>query len=183
MLRINGERIYLRDHLIGDTYTFHAWMTDPLITKYLSSHSDSMEQSSKLLKHAINQVNAIPRKDYFLAIVQVGTENVIGEAGFSIQSTAEKDGVAEMGYFLFPKYWGKGYATEAAALMIQFCFSELKLHKVTAGCDIRNTASEKVMIHCGMQKEAHFKQHRFIDGIWADRVEYAILRQDRMNKQ
>jgi RimJ/RimL family protein N-acetyltransferase len=182
MLEIKGERIYLRDHTAADLGTFHAWMNDPVVTRYLSQHSESIEQSLKLLSHAVAQNKAFPRKDYFFAVVELETGQIVGEAGFSIQSPSDSGGVAEMGFFLFQPYWGKGYASEAAKLIIDFGFSELSLHKITAGCDARNLASEKVMIHCGMQKEAHFKLHRLIDGVWSDRVEYAILRSDWVDK-
>ena len=183
MIKIMGERIYLRDHIAGDLNTFHAWMSDPIITRYTSLHSDSLAQSSKSLQHALDQNNAVPRKDYFFSIVEIQTEQIIGEAGFSIQTGTGHNSIAEIGYFLFQPFWGKGFAVESAKIMIDFCFSDLELNKVIAGCDTRNTASEKVMIRCGMQKEAYLKKHRFIDNIWRDRVEYAILHTDWLNKQ
>jgi RimJ/RimL family protein N-acetyltransferase len=57
--------------------------------------------------------------------------------------------VAEIGYFLEPAYWRKGYATEAAHIIIDLAF-ELGANLVIATCDGRNAASEDVMKRCGM---------------------------------
>ncbi len=41
---------------------------------------------------------------------------------------------AEIGYFLHPAAWGKGYAVETASAMLTFAFGQLKLHRIVAGC-------------------------------------------------
>ncbi len=108
-------------------------------------------------------------------MVLKATETIIGEAGFTIEVRAEHSGRADLGYFLLPAYWGQGYATEATQLMLAYCFTVLKLHKVTASCDAENTASEQVMKKCGMQREAYLRIHALLDGVWRDRLGYAIL--------
>ncbi len=108
-------------------------------------------------------------------MVLKATETIIGEAGFTIEVRAQHGGRADLGYFLLPAYWGQGYATEAAELMLTYCFTVLKLHKVTASCDAENTASEQVMKKCGMQREAYLRIHALLDGVWRDRLGYAIL--------
>ncbi len=68
-----------------------------------------------------------------------------GYAGF----TWVEENVAEIGYFLEPEYWGNGFASEAASLIIALAI-DLGALRVTATCDARNTASERVMQRCGM---------------------------------
>jgi len=36
----------------------------------------------------------------------------------------------DIGYELSPKHWGHGYATEAATAMLDFGFTQLKLHRI-----------------------------------------------------
>ncbi|MBI9050219.1 MAG: GNAT family N-acetyltransferase [Anaerolineaceae bacterium] len=178
MLKIDGERVYLRDHKASDLDVFHAWLSDAVVAKYLSWRTYTREESFTHLAHSINENNANPRTDYFFALVLNENEHIIGEAGFTIQTQTKPGGIAELGYFLLQSYWGKGYATEAAKLLIAYCFTVLKLHKVTAGCDVENRASEKVMINCGMQQEAYRKKQRLLNGEWRDRLEYALLYDD-----
>ena len=36
MFRIDGKRIYLRDHQASDLEAYHAWLSNPIVTRYLS---------------------------------------------------------------------------------------------------------------------------------------------------
>ena len=57
---------------------------------------------------------------------------------------------AEVGYFLEREFWGHGYATEAALLVMDFAFTTLGAEEVSAACDPRNHASARVMQRCGL---------------------------------
>ena len=80
-----------------------------------------------------------------------------------------RDERIEIGYLIGERsLWGHGLATEAVSRVIQFCFEDLALHKVTSGCFADNKASERVLIKNGFALEGtlrnHFKLHgRFID--------------------
>ena len=183
MLRIDGERIYLRDHRAGDLEVFHSWLSDPIVAQYLSWRTSTVEESFIQLADALRENDKEPRTKYYFAIVLNERDPIIGEAGFTVQSKAECGGIAEMGYFLVPLYWGKGYATEATQLMLTYCFTGLKLHKVVAGCDADNRASENVLKRCGLEREAYRKKHHLLDGKWRDRLEYALLYEDWIKYQ
>jgi ribosomal-protein-alanine N-acetyltransferase len=180
MLIIEGKRILLRDHVADDLPVMHAWITDPRVSKYLSWRTYTLEETMIMLADNIREAGSPERSHYFMAMLLKDGSQIIGEAGFSIESRGAdgNDGVADIGYFLFPEYWGKGYASEAARLLIEYCFTKMKLHKVTASCDAENRASEQVMIRCGMQREGLRRKHRLLDGEWRDRLEYAILSED-----
>ena len=178
MLKIEGDRIILRDHKVEDLMVMHAWMADPEIMHFLPWRTTRLEETFQRLAECLDANAKAERTRYYFAIELKETPCVIGEAGFTLEGRVQEGGAAEMGYFLLRPYWGQGYATEAARLMIAFCFDFLGLHKVTAQCDAGNEASEKVMIRCGMQREAYRRKHQFRDGEWRDRLEYAILSED-----
>jgi ribosomal-protein-alanine N-acetyltransferase len=178
MLRIDGKRIYLRDHQASDLDVYHSWLSDPVVAKYLKWRASTREESFIQLAEALRENDRNPRTKYFFAIVLHENDRIIGDAGFTIESQGESGGIANLGYFLLQEYWGKGYATEATGLMIRYCFTALGLHKVTAGCDAENRASERVMQKCGMKREAYRKKHFLLDGKWRDRLEYALLYED-----
>lgn len=85
---------------------------------------------------------------------------------------------AEVGYWIGQPYWGRGLASEALRLLIQFGFMTLKLNRVEAGHFEHNVASGRVMQKAGMRYEGLRRQFvwhrdRFRDLHW-----YAILRED-----
>ncbi len=51
----------------------------------------------------------------------------------------------EIGFHLRKKYWGKGYALEAAKAVIDYSFETLGADKVYAGHHPENEASRKVL--------------------------------------
>jgi RimJ/RimL family protein N-acetyltransferase len=178
MFRIDGKRIYLRDHRASDLEAYHAWLSNPIVTRYLSWRVTTEEESLIRLSEGLQEIHKRPRLKYFLAVALKENDHIIGEAGFTIQSRNETGGIAEIGYFFLQEHWGKGYATEAAGLLIEYCFSQLGLHKVIATCDAENRASESVMKKCSMQREAHQRKHALLDGEWRDRLGYAIFYED-----
>jgi [ribosomal protein S5]-alanine N-acetyltransferase len=178
MLKIEGERIFLRDHQASDLDAYHAWLSDPDTTHYLAWRSTSREASLIQLAEAMYENEQQPRRKYYLAAVLKSTQQILGDAGFTIESQNADGGVAELGYFLLKPYWGQGYATEAVQLLLNYCFTTLHLHKVRATCDAENRASEHVLQKCGMVREAYRKKQALLDGQWRDRLEYALLVED-----
>ncbi len=178
MIKLESDRLILRDHISSDLEAMHSWISDPEIMEYLDWKTNSIEETSLKLKESIDENFNPNRKKYFFAVVQKKNDKVIGDAGFTILSKNDYGGVAECGFFIQKKYWGIGIATEAISRINAFAFNDLGLHKMTAGCDAENKASERVMIKCGMTKEAEFKKHHFHRNKWGDRLKYALQKDE-----
>lgn len=57
----------------------------------------------------------------------------------------------EIGFHLRKKYWGQGYAYEAATVVIQHAFKELNAAKIYAGHHPQNIGSKKLLTKLGFQ--------------------------------
>ena len=68
-----------------------------------------------------------------------------------LNEVEKKDNKMELGYFLDPKYWDNGYATEALGLAIKELF-RIGINTVKAAHFEANLASGRVMEKCGMNK-------------------------------
>ena len=176
MIELETQRLLIRDHIPSDLDAMHNWASDPDVMKYLDWKTESIEETAVLLDQAINEIGRPDRKKYYFAIILKSSGNIIGDTGFTVLSKNEQGGIANGGYFLLEKYWGNGYAAEAFSGLIDFAFNETCLHKMTAGCDAENSASEQVMIKCGLSKEGEFKKQHFHRNRWCDRLEYGILK-------
>ena len=71
---------------------------------------------------------------------------------------------AELGYFVDPGSWGKGYGSEAAEALIRFAFGSLGLNRVFAVHFSENVASGRVMQKAGMSHEGCRRRHIRKDG-------------------
>jgi ribosomal-protein-alanine N-acetyltransferase len=85
---------------------------------------------------------------------------------------------AELGYWLGVPFWTQGYMTEAAAALVNYGFTALNLHKITAGHFTRNPASGRVMQKIGMVCEGIRYQHVCKNGVFEDHAIYGLLAQD-----
>lgn len=59
----------------------------------------------------------------------------------------------EISYQFLPQWWGKGYATEAVQLIINYGLNELKLSKIVAETQTANISSCKLLERVGMELE------------------------------
>lgn len=85
-------------------------------------------------------------------LVDKTSGKLIGQCGLLIQ-TVEGEKRLEIGYSILPKYWGKGYATEAARKHRDFAFENNFWNDLISMVHIDNIASEKVALKNGMTLE------------------------------
>ena len=106
---------------------------------------------------------------------------MIGEVGIFLSPKAQSKG--DIGWIIHPDYQGRGYATEAAQVALEYAFMERNLRRVTSACDGRNTASLRLMERLGMRCEGRLMQSRFTGGAWHDECLYALLRDEWLAQQ
>lgn len=130
-------------------------------------------------------VDDMPNRNnsYAFAAFSKEDNSFIGFADIQIHSRNDGGGCGEIGYFLMPEFWGKGYATEVAGAMTDFGFECLKLHKVCARCNANNFKSENIMKKLGMTLEGQLRKVRYKRGDWDDEKYYGILREEWQSKK
>jgi [ribosomal protein S5]-alanine N-acetyltransferase len=94
-----------------------------------------------------NHATGRPRR---FAIALKKTDRLIGGVGLD-GTTGDGSEEPALGYWLGQPYWGNGYAREAAAAVIDYGFRTLGLETIRAYTDPGNAASQKVLLHCGLQ--------------------------------
>jgi ribosomal-protein-alanine N-acetyltransferase len=117
------------------------------------------ESSARPLDACTDQ-SQCARIRYYFAIETKEPCKVIGEVGFEWITDDSGGRAGELGYFLERDFWGHGYATEAALLVIDFAFETLGANAVRAECDPRNAASEGVMRKCGLEPDPDVSSSR-----------------------
>lgn len=78
-------------------------------------------------------------------------DELVGAVGIKIDR--HRDYIGEIGYFVDRKYWGKGFATAAVALVEQWAFKEIQIHRIELITHKKNIASQRVAAKCGYRKE------------------------------
>jgi RimJ/RimL family protein N-acetyltransferase len=85
---------------------------------------------------------------------------------------------ATLGYCLDEAAWGHGFATEAAAALLQWAFHALDLNRVHAQTDTRNTASSRVLEKLGFVREGMLREDCIVEGDVSDTWVYGLLRRE-----
>ncbi|WP_182085970.1 GNAT family N-acetyltransferase [Aureimonas sp. ME7] len=69
--------------------------------------------------------------------------------GLCSLAAREREGVAELGYWIARPFWGRGHATEAAQTVLDYGFGPLSLDAIEVRCRVINNASRRVIQKCG----------------------------------
>ena len=74
-------------------------------------------------------------------------------------------GEKNVGWYIDPKYQGRGYGTQAAKAMFDYMFLEVKIDAIKTGAAVVNPASWKIMEKLGLSrdKKTHYANYTFID--------------------
>lgn len=78
----------------------------------------------------------------------------------------EEPGKWNIGYWIHPAYQGRGLMTECVKGIVNFGFSILDAHTITANVTTWNKASEKVLINNGFKFSHHIPQGLKKRGVW-----------------
>lgn len=118
-------------------------------------------------------------------IVAVFLKNDQGEEGELIGTMGMRPGADinyrewDLGYFLTPSQWGKGYATEAVGALVKWCFETWPgLVRIQASTYEFNDQSGRVLTKTGFQREGLRRASAEKDGKIVGEIFYGILRSD-----
>lgn len=100
---------------------------------------------------------------------------IIGSIGLVLNPVFKH---AELGYWIGKPFWGSGYATEAARLVLEYAFNQIGLQRVHAHHMSRNPASGKVLLKIGMKHEGCLRQHILKWNKFEDIDMYGILQSE-----
>ncbi|MBL0341980.1 MAG: GNAT family N-acetyltransferase [Bacteroidetes bacterium] len=100
--------------------------------------------------------------------------DAIGSIGLFPQSDIFKKN-AELGYWIAEPYWGKGIATKAILLIVDYGFKTFDLTRIFARPFGSNRASAKALEKAGFSLEARLKNTIFKNGVFQDELIFGIL--------
>ncbi|HEY1930977.1 MAG TPA: GNAT family N-acetyltransferase [Acetobacteraceae bacterium] len=91
----------------------------------------------------------------FWAVEHRETGDFIGSIGLRhLPYTAHFTPAVEIGWRLATRFWGQGYAPEAAAASLRFSFDTLGIDEIVAITTPQNINSQRVMHKLGMTRDA-----------------------------
>ena len=169
---LDAERVVLRPLAPGDADALFAMRSDPEVQRY-GSHPPWTDRQLAVAYIERNVRAMADGTHAQFAIERREDRAVVGTCTlFELNAQSRR---ADCGYVLLPAEWGKGYATEAMARLLDWGFDTLALHRVEADIDPRNTASARVLERLGFAREGHLRERWIVAGEISDSWLYGLL--------
>lgn len=148
-MTLRGPRVLLRPWRTDDLAAFAQLNADPAVMEYFPSVLDT-EQSDDLAKRI--QAGFENNGFGFWALEIPSVLPFAGFVGLSVPGSAGLPFMptVEIGWRLCQQAWGKGYASEAARVVLAHAFTALKLPEVVAFTTLTNQRSQAVMQRIGL---------------------------------
>ena len=140
---LETERLYLREFIESDGFHFYHLNNDIEVLKYTGNKPFSSLEAANdfIFNYDEYKKNGFGR----WAVCLKETNEFFGWCGLKFdKEKAEVD----LGYRFYKKYWGKGYATEAALACINYGFLNFSLTKIIGRAHIENAPSIEVLKKC-----------------------------------
>jgi RimJ/RimL family protein N-acetyltransferase len=144
VLSLPGSEILLRDVLPEDRDSFLALASDEAMFTYMKFRIDRNAAVS-LLTRLLEEPQLDPRPSYNLAV-----EDAAGFSGWAGIDRLEGSDSAQFGWYLRSDRWGRGYATEASRILLDFGFGMLDRATMWATADPENRGSIRVLEKSGL---------------------------------
>ncbi|WP_198663907.1 GNAT family N-acetyltransferase [Jiangella endophytica] len=169
---LTTRRLRLRDFRDDDIDGLYALVSDDRLTRTLAFDSLDRVRAAGMLRTVVAQAADRPRVEYYLAItLRDGDDVPIGFARLGLADVR----AGKLGYLIAAEHWNHGYATEAAAALLDLAFGPLGLHRVSAAIGPDNAASIAVAERLGLVREGRMRENVFTNGAWRDSLLYAVL--------
>lgn len=144
MTLIETERLALSEPGIAHAEGWFELNSDSEVLKYTGDKAfESLEQTKEFLSDYLSTLSPGFGR---LSIHLKETNEFVGWCGLK-----EHESFVDLGYRINKKYWGNGYATEAAQASLKFGFEELGLDEITGRSAAENIASIKILEKLGMK--------------------------------
>jgi RimJ/RimL family protein N-acetyltransferase len=164
--RIESERLRIRRFKDSDLASFMAYRNDPEVTRYQSWDSCEEREARAFIREMESAPAGVPGEWFQFAIESKQTAVLIGDCALRVD--AHEPYRAEIGFTLARVHQGKGFASEAVSVLLDYAFGTLGLHRVVAIADCRNAPSVALLERVGIRREGHFVENVWFKEGWAD---------------
>lgn len=169
-------RLILRRLRVTDVGSFATYHADPEVARYQPWETCTHEEAAAFVESqlALPLFQAGHWSQIAIELRETGAH--VGDCGLRIRTRDPRQ--AELGFTFARATQGQGLASEAVSHLLEYVFTELRLHRVFAIADDRNVRAVALLERVGMRREGHFQEAEWFKGEWVNDVLYAILERE-----
>ena len=169
---LDTERLCLRNLRAEDAEDIFAFTSLEQTTGFLSWYPHhSIDNTREFINAVIEKAKKSLPNQWVMELK--AEKKVIGIAGFIDFNEEHKK--AEIAFVQSPAFSGNGCMTEALSKILDFGFNQCLLKRIQAKAEVENTASVKLLLRIGMEKEGVLKSFIFRKNAFRDYVMLASI--------
>jgi RimJ/RimL family protein N-acetyltransferase len=174
-MELRGERIILKNLELEDLTDRHRWLNNPEVTRFFTNQG-SFPLSQTEMVQWFNTTVTRSHEEIHLAIWTHHGKHI---GGAQLKAIDWRNRGAELGVFIGEiSEWGKGVATEATQLLIQYGFLTLGLHRIWLRVDSENVAAINCYQKNGFRTDGIFRDEVYRNGEFHDSLVMSILKEE-----
>ncbi|HSI69346.1 MAG TPA: GNAT family N-acetyltransferase [Gillisia sp.] len=169
---IRTKRLLLRQIQEKDLDNIFRGLSHPEVIKYYGVNYNSRESTKEQMtwyRELLEKGTGI-----WWAISSLEGDVFYGAAGFNDLQKEHKK--AEIGYWLLPEFWSRGYVSEAVTAILDYAFTSLDLHRIEAYVEVGNENSAKALKKLHFDYEGRMRDCEIKNGNFISVDLYAKLR-------
>ena len=175
-LILHTGRLLIRNLNLSDLRNFHAYRSNPEVTKYQGFDVFTEKQAEDFIKEQAGKEFGKPGEWVQYGIENKASGQLTGDCAIKLDGNDTR--LAEIGITISPNEQKKGYAKETLLAILDFLFSRPGFHRVTETVDAENTASIQLLKSVGFRQEGHFIENIFFKGKWGSEYQFALLKRE-----
>lgn len=169
---IQTERLLLRQIEMKDAIQIMHMRQSNRVNRFIARDSmTNLDSAKELVKKTSDAFDS--KAGIGWAGVLRNRSEIIGTCGFN--RIDYLNNCAEIGGELSVDYWGKNIAMEAVQAIVTFGFEKINLQAIEAFVSPENRGAIYLLESLGFEKEAHFKERVYFNGIYLDMAVYSLL--------
>lgn len=160
---LRTERLLLRQFAESDLENVFNGLSHPDIIKYYGVSYPTLEATKAQMEFFAD----LEKNETGIWWAVCSPDNQLFYGAGGLNSLSKEHKKAEIGFWLLPDYWGKGFMTEAMPLIWNYGFDKLGIHRIEGIVETENLLCKKAMEklrfqHEGTMKECEIKNGKFI---------------------
>jgi RimJ/RimL family protein N-acetyltransferase len=144
------------------------------VARFISPPPSTVAGFERFIEWALRQ-RAVGTYACF-AVTVAGFDTAIGI--FQVRSTEPGFATAEWGFAIGSDFWGTGVFQDGAALVLDFAFDTIGVHRLEARAAVRNGRGNRALQRLGAVQECRLRSSFLKNGEYLDQMLYAMLDTD-----
>jgi RimJ/RimL family protein N-acetyltransferase len=171
---LRGDGFSLRELKLSDAPALLLLLTEEEVTRFISPPPTTIEGFERFIQWTEGE-RAAGRYVCF-AVVPDGHDTAVGL--FQVRQLDPMFDTAEWGFAIGSAFWGSGFFTKGARLVVGFVFDVIGAHRLEARAAVQNGRGNSALRKIGAVQEGILRKSFLRGGKFLDQALWAILDED-----